>query len=189
YMSVISLVLIVITSIVINIYLRFQYDLDLFTNIGTLLIFIFTAVFLSFLIFIILLIVYLVAYVRSRMDNAPSLSYVFIFPACVGMFIFVFGMWVYPLGEKLAYTSELKNAGKYLAESDDSNEISVAFPGSEKDCIKCRGKMNVGYDNRFFVQNKFDDTRLDWIELQALDDKNNVIKIIESNQEVLESNQ
>jgi len=187
--AVISFVALLSISILINIYLYVKYDVNLISNFNTAFFIILISLFIGFLIFIIMVMVYLVKYVKRKSEGLPNVLYVFLFPFCFGLTVFVFLMWVFPLGEKIDYANDMNSVADIFAASETDDEVDIAFLGSSRDCLKCRGKMNIRYDNRFYIQNNLQETKQVWVELEALDKEENVLKTVQSNKETLEPKQ
>ncbi|GAA0588575.1 hypothetical protein GCM10009001_00560 [Virgibacillus siamensis] len=175
----ISFIVILVGSIVINFYLTEAYNLAFFQNsTGSII-----GLFVVGLIVVIMAIINFFATLYARRNNLSKTLHnpkvVWVITGMIGGTMLFFFLWFMPLGQKISYAVTLNNAISTMEDATRNKEFSIVLMKSTSDCLRIRC-IDEQFDNVFYIRNNLDQKKEVQVKIHAQNGDKEKLKVINS---------
>lgn len=103
------------------------------------------------------------------------------FALCIALFVLIISIFAAPTGKKAAFAFSINQAIEATKQTDTNEEIPVVLVSSEQECLRrtatCR---NSSYSNQFFIKNNGDHVQETQVQIRALNNNDQEMKVIDS---------
>ncbi|MBP1916341.1 hypothetical protein J2Z23_003323 [Lederbergia galactosidilyticus] len=184
---VILLIILVFGSIFIHIYLFKMYGFPIFlTKLETIIGLAIPGLVAGIMLIINLFITLTMGKQLSKSFHDPKK--VNILASCFAFYLLIILLIATPIGKKVAFAESI-NQAMTTTQNADTEGISIALVGSERECLRSTSCRNTPYSNQYFIKNNLDKTQEVQVKIRALNSKNEEMKVIDTKIMTLKPNE